>query len=510
MDEELPISESTKNALLAVTPVEQEERRGWAKLWLVVFAVLAALVIWLFQRYAPDEPVKFSDIEDHFKYGSIGSDVENGLPFEIMRVLPGLFPQYLPKGAPHDYTAFGFIQEPGHKMPIGFSLRRQIIDKTGLNCAACHTGVYRETEDSEARMVLGMPSNTVNLQAFLEFLFRCAEDPNFTPDYIIPAVSKNFFYLPVIDDLIYTQAISQMKAGILLREVQVSSFLTPDHPPFGPGRVDTFNPYKVNQFAYAYNHFIPPQERLGSADFPSIWNQLPREGMHLHWDGNNTSVEERNISAALGAGATREHVDLKSIERTLAWLKTMPPPKLPYEPASDAQKLNRGKEVFSNNCASCHSFGGAKVGAVEPIENVGTDRGRLDSYTEKLHDLQVAYTRPYPWAFTHFQKTNGYANQPLDGVWARAPYLHNGSVPSIGDLLKPANTRPKKFFVGHGVLDKVNLGIRADVEKTNGKSNFQYDTTLPGNSNEGHSGPGFGTELSEDDKAALVEYMKTL
>src|ERR1041384_2312169 len=75
-----------------------------------------------------------------------------------------------------------------------------------------------------------------------------------------------------------------------------------DEPEWGPGRVDTFNPLK------AYFNFpidkLPQRERIGTTDFPSIWNQGQREAlkMNLHWDGNNVSLEERNRSAAMGAG----------------------------------------------------------------------------------------------------------------------------------------------------------------------------------------------------------------
>ena len=58
------------------------------------------------------------------------------------------------------------------------------------------------------------------------------------------------------------------------------------------------------------------------------------------------------------------------------------------------------------------------------------------------------------YRFTHFRKTHGYANQPLDGIWARAPYLHNGSVPTLRDLLNAPSERPKAFYRGYDVFDR--------------------------------------------------------
>ena len=65
---------------------------------------------------------------------------------------------------------------------------------------------------------------------------------------------------------------------------------------WGPGRVDTFNPYKGMQFNWQLDR-LPIAELIGASDFPSLWNQEPREGMDLHWDGNNYSVLTSATSA---------------------------------------------------------------------------------------------------------------------------------------------------------------------------------------------------------------------
>ncbi len=97
---------------------------------------------------------------------------------------------------------------------------------------------------------------------------------------------------------------------------------------------------------------------------------------------------------------------------------------------------------------------------------------------------------------------------PLDGLWLRAPYLHNGSVPTARALLEPSANRPKVFYRGNDVYDPVNLGFVSDVAGQNGHTFFKFDTSLPGNSNEGHEGPRYGTTLSAEEKDALVEYLK--
>jgi hypothetical protein len=98
---------------------------------------------------------------------------------------------------------------------------------------------------------------------------------------------------------------------------------------------------------------------------------------------------------------------------------------------------------------------------------------------------------------------------PLDGLWLRAPYLHNGSVPNVRALLEPASARPAKFWRGNDVFDRRNLGFVSDVPTEGNRRFFLFDTSRPGNFNGGHEGARYGTELPAADKDALVEYLKT-
>src|SRR5262249_25382434 len=110
--------------------------------------------------------------------------------------------------------------------------------------------------------------------------------------------------------------------------------------------------------------------------------------------------------------------------------------------------------------------------------------------------------------FRHFKKTNGYANLPLDGLWLRAPYLHNGSVPTLADLLEKPEARPKAFERGGIDLDPHKGGFAppAWTPASAGAGPFCFDTGLPGNSNKGHL---YGTDLASDDKRDLLQYLLT-
>ncbi|MEM7743738.1 MAG: di-heme-cytochrome C peroxidase [Pseudomonadota bacterium] len=96
-----------------------------------------------------------------------------------------------------------------------------------------------------------------------------------------------------------------------------------------------------------------------------------------------------------------------------------------------------------------------------------------------------------------------YKARPLNGIWATAPYLHNGSVPSLAALLTAEAERPETFTLGGWEYDPVDVGY-APYE---GPNAFTFDTRLEGNSNQGHT---WGTDLSPENKAALIEYLKTL
>jgi hypothetical protein len=122
-----------------------------------------------------------------------------------------------------------------------------------------------------------------------------------------------------------------------------------------------------------------------------------------------------------------------------------------------------------------------------------------------------------------------YRARPLDGVWATAPYLHNGSVPTLHHMLVPQKDRPKAFCVGNRQFDPGAVGLPLttdpkaepkDVSCAAGLTKF--DTTQLGNSNLGHSFEGtetdvkklpdgiIGPQLSDKDRDELVEYLKTL
>jgi mono/diheme cytochrome c family protein len=477
----------------------------WAIAALILLLALGAAI-----RFLPDRPVSYADPVEHFKYGSTGGERNMGFPYWLFQVLPEVCPELLPgKG----YASLGFIFEPGRDLPVGMSQRRHMgIDRVFLNCAVCHAATVRTSPGAKPMLVAGMPANQLDLMGFQKFVQACVNDRRFTPTQVVPRIEAKAGGLGLLDQyVVYPLAVHLMRDGVAgltgrLRFIHLQS-------DWGPGRVDTFNSAKAI-FGVPFEQ-MPPEELIGVSDFPAIWNQAKKQGMQLHWDGNNDRVEERNLSAAFGTGATPRLIDHAAIARIEAWIPSATPPAFAGHFPVDRALAARGRTLYQQTCAACHGasgsdFAGEHVGRVTPIQAIGTDRGRLDSYTLQLAQNQgMLYSADPARRFRHFRKTWGYANAPLDGLWLRAPYLHNGSVPTLWDLLQPAALRPKLFYRGNDLYDPRHLGFVADQPESQGRRLFAYDTRIPGNGNAGHEGEAYGTTLSAADKWALLEYLKT-
>jgi mono/diheme cytochrome c family protein len=463
-----------------------------------------------------DVPETYADPAQHFKYGSIGADSQGdesdpqggGIPYAIWRVLPSVFSDKLPNRPGVGYARFGFVYEtPTSPRPIGTSVRENPIPLLGLNCATCHTGTLRDTPDGQSRFVLGMPSHQLDVQGYLRFLLNVGQDPRFNADTLLPAIHADNPSFSLSEDLLFRYVVIPRTRQALIARAIAFSWMDA-RPDFLPGRVDTFNPYKQRletRFGPASGFNMATDSSVGTVALPSLWNQRPREGMWLHWDGNNNSVDERNKSAALGGGATEKSLDVASLNRVHDFIADLQPPAYPSS-RINADLAHQGERVWSAECASCHAFGGEKTGQVTPIDEIGTDRSRLDSFTPLLAQNMSNFGKGYGWQFSHFVKTNGYANMPLDGLWLRAPYLHNGSVPTLRDLLNKPEQRPTVFYSGYDLYDYTNVGFVTtgpDAERFGRR----FDTSVPGNANGGHL---YGTELNVQDKEALLEYLKTL
>ena len=199
-----------------------------------------------------------------------------------------------------------------------------------------------------------------------------------------------------------------------------------------------------------------------------------------------------------------------------AYLESLRPPPYPF--AIDRARAAEGQAIYEANCSRCHGSYGespAYPNVVTPLEVVGTDPAYARSATDGSLDRFYRWVERSAYGSTvQTAPAAGYIASPLDGIWAAAPYLHNGSVPSLRALL---DSRLRPRFWRHAEprdYDPAALGWRHQVLEQ-GKSAFEepaqkarvYDTTLPGYGNGGHL---FSDTLTGNERDALLEYLKTL
>jgi mono/diheme cytochrome c family protein len=475
-----------------------------------IVAVLASLLALAFFAWgalqwlmAPVVPPFASD-EEYFKYGSIGNDGASGIPYPIWAAMPEVCAHHLPR--PQGYAAFGLLYDRGRNpavdSPVGFSRAKVGVERMSINCAVCHTVRARLTPDAEPQLYFGGAANTVDIQGYQRFLSRCAADDRFTADHLIPAMAAKTD-LSWLDRLTYRFVLIPYVRKRLLEQGEAFAWAN-QRPAWGPGRIDPFNPVKFGMLRLADDGTI------GNSDMQAIWNLNAREQIRspapLHWDGLNNSVREVVISSALGDGAVAKEFNYPAMERIERYLRALPPPPSPHRP--DPAAVERGKVVFAANCAECHAPDGKRTLTEIAVAEVGTDINRSNMWTEAARDAYNNYREGRDWGFKSFRKVAGYVAEPLGGLWLNGPYLHNGSVPTLRDLLEPPAQRPIAFVRGLDVLDARNGGFVAPPcdPRQPPAEGFCFDTQLVGNANGGHV---YGTTLSAPEKADLLAYLLT-
>lgn len=468
---------------------------------LTLATLIVAYVTWdRFLRVYP--AVQYSDPVERFKYGSIGAEQDAGIPYWIFYVLPRVFADKLP--GPGGYASFGVAWEHGKELPIGFSKRRIGFDRVANNCAVCHTASYRTQHNSNPVFVPTGPNHTLDLEAFFRFLIDCAKDPRFSADTLMPEINLAAD-LDWIDRLAYRYLIIPItRKRLIEREEQFEWIYRHDFPEWGRGRDDAMNLTKYFMIRW------PMDDSFGPTDMPSVWNLKKyrhANGHRMNFAGDSHDAYSVIIDSALGLmGAEPKDTDdfLGHIDWLHDYLSNRPAPAYPFD--VDEAKVTAGAELFAAHCARCHAS--ERTGRIVPIAEIGTDRERMDTWNEKaaaeanavVDDMGIERRGLVEAPLT------GYVAQFLDGIWLRAPFLHNGSVPTLYDMLLPPDQRPQRFYRGYDLYDPVKVGyVTRGAEAEH--AGTLHDTAERANSSAGHD---FGTALDEQQRWQLVEYLKTL
>jgi mono/diheme cytochrome c family protein len=259
-------------------------------------------------------------------------------------------------------------------------------------------------------------------------------------------------------------------------------------------------------------------------DVPAWW--LLKKKRRMYYTGGIDARSVRSLMQFMmvpfNSAATfeREEATFRDIQ---AYILSLEAPKYPLP--IDRSLAQRGELLFRRDCARCHGTYGDEPtypNKIVPIDEIGTDPKRYQGIEAVFGEYYNTtwFSREQPgWLLDTGAavETPGYQAPPLDGLWATAPYLHNGSVPTVEGVLNSA-ARPKiftrSFRTGREDYDPVRLGWKVTVLEQAPppspdpvETRKVYDTTRPGRSNTGHT---YGDHLSDEDRRALIEYLKTL
>lgn len=271
--------------------------------------------------------------------------------------------------------------------------------------------------------------------------------------------------------------------------------------------------------AWSNEPLLPlPPEIVVPVDVPPWWRMKQKNAMFYTASGRG---DHARIMMAAALLCTEDVAEASKIDEAFidvrAWIETgITAPKWPF--AIDMNLAKLGEKVFTDNCARCHGTYGAKAeypNQLVPLEDIATDPLLAQGETEFAGRFVEWFAQSFWGQTSRMEVTGGYIAPPLDGIWATAPYLHNGSIPTIEALLD-VNKRPAYWTRTFSSTDYNQAAVgwnftmldhgQAEEQSANGKAKI-YDTRLPGYSNGGHR---FSDDLGDDERSALLEYLKTL
>jgi mono/diheme cytochrome c family protein len=468
---------------------------------------------------------------------------------------PGLFAD------PAHLATYGFL--PGGKsalnpdtLPIGLSREpdRSGTPWLGMTCAACHVGTI--THAGKTALIEGTGS-MLDEQRFDRDLSAAltataGDDPAFT------AFADRLGTAPADRD--------SLRADLRRVAAFRAAFTAMNHTAHddGPGRVDALGVIMNALTDTALDLPANGREPNAAVRLPWLWNSSDYSRVQYDGSISNAGLGPllRNIGQTLGVYGTVDlskpgltypsSVSVPDLETLESLVHKLRPPAWPADLLGpiDTARATQGEAVFQQTCAGCHAPRARDADNLIPVPliplaEIGTDPLAARNFMTRpalTGELQgrpiavfggpafgpqagaaqivghvstaVAAQLPrdrlqaglgaYRAAIAaNPGRLDAYKAIPLAGVWAGAPYLHNGAVPNLAELLKPPAERAVRFTFGGRDYDPAVVGYPADTAAPG----YVLDTTLPGNANTGHE---YGTTLSDADKAALLEYLKTL
>ena len=509
--------------------------------------LLVVVFIFLYIESKWAQPRQMSK-QEAFLYGPTGTEI---MPLVVFKVLPDMFPDHFQpagKNAGDWVDQFGFNRgKPGvnEGIPLGFSLTNyrpksgapSPVPFVGFSCSMCHVSQIRRV-GKDPVLVHGMGNYSVDFIAWVDAVRSAVlDEQRMTVDEVAKAYQQKFntplsfaeramvqVWLPGSRNF-FKDNLAKYDAPFTGKDLR-----DPRLMPNGPARTQPFRnlvrivldrPATSGDNAYCK---VPTLYEQGNR----VWGQ---------YDGSVGNRLSRSVLAAIATGATIENLIIPDVSQgvigAVDYTVDLKGPRyadlFPEEAAKlDTQKVERGRQVYMQSCAGCHGSrnsttglweNGQRTGEVVPIEEIKTDAERVsfrynDSLTDSLytffpngHPLRPKREdmRPGPAG-----TTRGYINSPIESVFARAPYLHNGAVMTLAELI---NLKPRRavFYRGANWYDPIDVGL-SSPDKPEPFIYYLFDTSARGNSNRGldypwaYQGAGWNQASLED----LLEFMKTM
>jgi mono/diheme cytochrome c family protein len=531
---------------------------------LVVALLLVATGVMLYVESGWTTP-QSREPADAFRHGTIGTEV---MPLPVAVVLPSLAPQHFQPAGPSagDWIEqFGFLPNPDDPsgLPLGFTISNyrprtgapSPVPFVGFTCALCHTTAIQTSDDEKPRIVSGPGSVSLNIFAWVDALQAAlmerqppsggqiidrANPPPYrlTAEDIIAAYGRMTGHqLRTTERLMIQMWLTQLRTRIEANMVSYGE-------PYGNGlsrdeTVTPTGPTRTQPFRVLIRELVhrPGTDMKVYSKMATVFSQdwVPR----AQFDGSIANINSRSAFAALAQGATAINLAQPEIAHNIqsasAYTITLRPPAFtdlfPNIRLADQATLDRGRQVYREHCFACHGdrakgdewTPGPRADAIIPLSEIRTDPERVTfRYFGELPGLTHAlFGRRHPFRFNRSEifplpgeennlAARGYVASPIDGAFLRAPYLHNGSVLTLAELIN-LEPRRKVFFRGRNLYDPQRVGFVSPPE-ADAKRYFRFDTATTGNANTGHDYPWAydSPERSIADLRSLLEYLKIL
>ena len=458
-------------------------------------------------------------------------------------------------------------------LPVGFSIdpaTNKSRAMVGLTCSSCHTGQINY--QGKALCIDGASAGFNIYQFFIDYgsaLAKTMQDSSAWKKFATRVLKQE----PGEESALRKEVEAVMREQQWENEAY-SKLKTPSVDA-GHGRMDPFNRIGNEVFGLGLrepSNYYASDAPVGA---PYLWDIARLNWVHYNASFNHRV--SRNILQVLGNGGKTYFLDENGnvkkglekwesnfeIERLLEMEKGYASLRAPEWPAEmlgkvDLKKAEKGKALFMSNCAKCHApkpILGSDPNRPElavvtiPIKVIGTDSNEAAGFVNRRYDAskllgkktapidgatglelvtsgmaEYAYQK-LGWTAEQIALANGddrpnkvraiasYKARPLDGIWSTPPFLHNGSVPNLYELLSPPAERSVTFWLGTFEYDPVKVGY---VSQQAPKS-FLFDTRLSGNANTGHAFTNdpktlgkIGRALSHNERMEIIEYLKVL